>query len=87
MGDLTDIPTKTLYAYMRNALHTGATCTGHTKAHWCFVHANRYRDELNNRGENLPDYDLSRLTIEDEDWRSQQISMGEFNGDGSSGVF
>jgi hypothetical protein len=87
MSNLSSISTNTLYAYMRNALNTATTCTGHTKAHWCFVHANRYRDELNNRGEQLPDYDLSRLFVEDEGWRSQQVEMGEFNGDGSSGVF
>jgi len=87
MSNLTNLSIKTLYAYMRNALNTATTCTGHTKAHWCFVHANRYRDELNNRGEQLPDYDLSRLFVEDDGWRSQQVEMGEFNGDGSSGVF
>lgn len=85
MNSLTNLSTKTLYTYMRNALHTARTCTGHTKSHWCFVHANRYRDELNNRGENLPDYDLSRLFVEDGGWRSQQSELGVFNGEGSSG--
>ena len=83
MSNLTNVSTETLYTYMRNALHTARVCTGHTKAHWGFIRANEYRDELNNRGEQLPDYDLSRLFVEDDGWRSQQSEMGEFNGEGS----
>ena len=83
MSNLTNVSTETLYTYMRNALHTARVCTGHTKAHWGFIRANDYRDELNNRGEQLPDYDLSLLFVEDDGWRSQQSKMGEYNGEGS----
>ena len=78
-----NIPTKTLYTYLRNALKTGVCCSGHTKSHWNFVKANEYRDILNERGENLPTYDLATLCVDDGGWRSEQIKLGEFNGEGS----
>jgi len=78
-----NISTKKLYTYMRNALHTGATCGGHSKSHFNHVRANEYRDILNERGENLPTYDLATLCVDDGGWRSEQIKLGEFNGDGS----
>tara|TARA_R100001440_G_scaffold39871_1_gene59455 strand:+ start:195 stop:440 length:246 start_codon:yes stop_codon:yes gene_type:complete len=78
-----NISTKTLYIHLQNALHTGATCTGHTKAHLNYVKANEYRDELNRRGENLPTYDLERLFVEDNGWRESQTNLGEFNGEGA----
>jgi len=78
-----NIPTKTLYTYLQNALCTGSTCGGHSKAHWNFVRANEYRDELNRRGENLPDYDLQRLFVEDNNWRKSQRDLGKFNGEGA----
>ena len=78
-----NISTKTLYTYLQNALYTGATCTGHTKAHLNYVKANEYRDELNRRGENLPTYDLERLFVEDNGWRESQTNLGEFNGEGA----
>jgi len=78
-----NISTKTLYTYLQNALHTGATCLGHSKAHWNFVKASEYRDELNRRGENLPTYDLERLFVDDDGWRDSQINLGEFNGEGA----
>ena len=83
MNSLTNLSTETLYTYMRNALRTANTCTGHTKAHWGYVRANQYRDELNKRGENLPDYDLSRLFVEDGGWQDQQSALGVYNGEGS----
>ena len=78
-----DLSTNTLYIYLQNALHTGATCLGHSKAHWNFVRASEYRDELNKRGENLPTYDLERLFVDDNGWRESQINLGEFNGEGA----
>jgi len=78
-----NISTNTLYIYLQNALRTGATCLGHSKAHWNYVKANEYRDELNRRGEDLPTYDLERLFVEDNGWRESQINLGEFNGEGA----
>jgi len=78
-----NISTKKLYTYMRNALHTGATCGGHSKSHFNHVRANEYRDILNERGENLPEHDLAALTPRDPVWYDAQLKLGEYNGEGS----
>lgn len=71
-----------LYTNMRNALATASKCIGHNKAHWNYVKANQYRDQLNKLGENLPTYDLSSLFIDD-NWYNEQIKLGEYNGNGT----
>jgi hypothetical protein len=85
MDNLSKLTTETLYAYMRNALITSCRASGHTKAHMNGVFANQYRDELNNRGENLPTFDLYQLfpSDSDADWRSVQRNLGVYNGTGS----
>ena len=80
---MTSISTKTLYTYMRNALHTGATCGGHSKSHFNHVRANEYRDILNERGEELPEHDLSLLSPRDPVWYDAQLKLGKYNGSGS----
>ena len=83
--DLSSTKTATLYTYMRNALITSCQAIGHTKSHMNGVYANKYRDELNNRGEKLPTFDLDKLFPSDSDaeWRSQQRDLGTYNGAGS----
>jgi len=83
--DLSSLPNSTLYTYLRNALITNCRAIGHTKSHMNGVYANRYRDELNKRGENLPTFDLDKLFPSDSDaeWRDQQRDLGTYNGAGS----
>ena len=85
MDNLKSLSTETLYTYMRNALATECSCIGHTKSHYNAWYANQYRDELNERGENLPAFDLGRLFPSDSDiaWRSEQRELGTYNGPGS----
>lgn len=82
--DLKNLTTETLYDYMRNALVTSCRAIGHTKAHMNGVYANKYRDELNKRGEKLPTFDLYKLFPSDSDaeWREQQRNLGTYNGRG-----
>ena len=83
--DLSSLSTTTLYTYMRNALITNCQCLGHYKSRMNGVYANKYRDELNKRGEKLPTFDLDKLFPSDSDaeWRSQQRDLGTFNGPGA----
>lgn len=83
MDNLSELPTTTLYEYLRNALTTSCRAIGHTKSHMNGVMANRYRNELNIRGQGLPCYDLNQILVEDGNWRSQQIAAGTYNGPGS----
>lgn len=85
MDNLSKLTTETLYTYMRNALITSCKAFGHTKSHMNGAYANRYRDELNKRGENLPTFDLYKLFPSDSDaeWRSEQEKLGVYNGTGS----
>jgi len=85
MDNLSQLKTETLYTYMRNALATEAGAIGHTKSHFNTWRANKYRDELNKRGENLPTFDMVLMFPSDSDaqWRSEQRDLGTYNGPGA----
>ena len=55
---------------LANAMKTGATCGGHTKAHYNHTIAKEYREELASRGESIPE-------------NEHLYSIGQFNGSGS----
>ena len=55
---------------LANAMKTGATCGGHTKAHHNHQIASEYREELTSRGESIPP-------------NEELYAQGTFNGAGS----
>ena len=78
------LSTEDLQRYLRNALKTGCTCGGHSKAQSNYIAANKYRDELNRRGLNLPTFDLAIFVSKSEcKWYWQQVKLGVFNGAGA----
>ena len=55
---------------LANAMKTGATCGGHTKAHYNNMASSEYREELVSRGETIPS-------------DKELYAQGSFNGAGS----
>lgn len=69
-NDAKTLTDEELIQHLANAMHTGAMCGGHGKAHYNRVAANAFKTEAESRGLTLPD-------------ASALYKMGTFNGPGS----
>lgn len=62
--------TEQLIQMLANAMTTGATCGGHTKAHWNNVSERKIKEHLTKLGVIIPD-------------KEYLYSVGVFNGEGA----
>lgn len=70
MKDYSNADTKTLYKYYANCCATYYGALGHTKTHWNEAYASHIKDELEQRGLEVPSMRVAS-------------DFGTFNGEGS----
>ena len=77
-----DATNRQLYDWMANALAT-TSCSGHTKGNMNESFASRYREELIQRGQEIPEIDFWESLEQNKSYRETLQQKGVYNGEGS----